>query len=162
MKPVAKNWKNTSKKLSQIYVIIINYQNFMLYYVFLKSFARVSTCWDFIYPRGHLYCRVSVSSLTLDARRCAVGRALFNICFSVAFSVWYKRIITSLVSYIWNILLRPILFFKLIINKCSLVTRFILVGLHHLDIVRFYARLKFECSNFYRKIWCFKILSWSN
>ena len=28
-------------------------------------------------------CRVPVSSLTLDARRCAIRQALFNICFSV-------------------------------------------------------------------------------
>ena len=32
-------------------------------------------------------CRVPVNSLTLDARRCAVGQALFNVCFSVPFSV---------------------------------------------------------------------------
>ena len=32
-------------------------------------------------------CRVSVSSQTLDARRCAIGKAPLNVCFSVAFSV---------------------------------------------------------------------------
>ena len=32
-------------------------------------------------------CLVAVTSLTLDARSCAVVQAPFNVCFSVAFSV---------------------------------------------------------------------------
>ena len=66
----------------------------MLYNVFIKSSAQVLTCWEFIYPRGPLsnsikgwLSRVPVNSLTLDARRCAVGQAPFNVCFSVTFSV---------------------------------------------------------------------------
>ena len=57
-----------------------------------KGSVRVLTCWGFIYPRGFLskkgwLCRVPMSSLKLDARRCAAGQALSNVCFSVAFSV---------------------------------------------------------------------------
>ena len=39
---------------------------------------------------------------TLDARRCVLNQAPFNVCFSVAFSVSYKCIIIPIVSFIWN------------------------------------------------------------
>ena len=66
---------------------------FMLYYVFLKELCPSVDLLGVYIPKRSSFllkgwpCRVPVSSLTLDARRCAVGQALFNICFSVAFSV---------------------------------------------------------------------------
>ena len=48
-------------------------------------------------------CRITVSSLTLDARRCAVGQAPFNVCCFHAFSI-KKEDNHSPCFFIWNIL----------------------------------------------------------